>query len=33
MDVFKDVFKDKLNVYYFVEIILNKITYFLLLYL
>lgn len=28
-----DVFKDKLNVYYFVEIILNKITYFLLLYL
>ena len=33
MYVFKDVFKDKLNVYYFVEIILNKITYFLLLYL
>ena len=28
-----DVFKDKPNVYYFVEIILNKITYFLLLYL
>lgn len=33
MYAFKDAFKDKLNLYYFVEIILNKITYFLLLYL